>query len=69
MQTKGSWGIGKVTFLAHKDAIQGLLEKGYSKKMVYQLYADHLRISYAQFCQYTRRYLEAISRKPKRVEP
>lgn len=54
-------GLGRVTFLAHKEVIQSLIEKGYPKKMIHQLYEPQLRIGYAQFCEYIRRYIGDVA--------
>lgn len=49
--------VGRVAFLAHRDAIRDLLDKGHRNKEVFAKLEDQLTISYSQFNRYVVRYI------------
>lgn len=49
--------VGRVAFLAHRDAIRDLLEKGHRNKEVFTELEAKLTISYSQFNRYIVRYI------------
>lgn len=49
--------VGRVAFLANRDAIRDLLEKGHRNKEVFAELEDQLTISYSQFNRYVLRYI------------
>lgn len=53
-------GMGRVTFIAHRDKIAAELAAGWPMKAVHEKLADKLGISYPQFA----RYVYALVRPP-----
>lgn len=49
--------VGRVAFLAHRDAIRDLLQKGHRNKEVFAELEAKLTISYSQFNRYVARYI------------
>jgi len=55
--------LGRVTWRALSPQIRAELAEGWSKRTVYDKYADRLRISYSQFLRYCRK-AEAAQPQP-----
>lgn len=51
-------GHGRVSFLAHRDALKNMLDSGLSLTAIYEAYKDHLDIGYTQFTKYMTRYIK-----------
>ena len=58
-------GEGRVSFLAHRDAIRAALLEGWPRTVIHERLRDKLRISYPQFMKYVDRYLpDALPARP-----
>lgn len=58
-------GEGRVSFLAHRDAIRASLLEGWPRTVIHERLKDKLRISYPQFMKYVERYLpDAVPTRP-----
>lgn len=70
-RTVGYRGIGRVAFLARRDAIQQRVSAGWPLKAIYDDYADTLGITYGQFCRYVGRFITPLipGPRPRAVPP
>lgn len=55
--SRGRLGVGRVAFLARKDAIKEKLDAGYTMVLVYEEYQSRLGIGYAQFVNYVNKFI------------
>ena len=48
--------VGRQSFIAKLDEIKAALDKGTTRKIIFEDFENQLGISYPQFCRYVKRY-------------